>query len=80
MGFVVSGNTVVGTVHPYDRHATVRTDQPSFDDRMVKVGNEVLASIEQDSDGDSDIEYRIGLLKTVSDNNPDMVCDFRFPL
>lgn len=82
MGFTVTGNNVVSSA--YERHATVRPDQPNFENRMIEIGGEVLTKINEsyvlDLEYDTDVEYRIGLLKTVTEKNPNLVCNFRFPL
>jgi hypothetical protein len=75
-GFILNKNTVVrrtaGGMHP-----SANSTYEPFDNRMVEIGKNIDVP---EVYFDDDIPYRIGLLTTVTQSNPDFICNFSFPM
>jgi hypothetical protein len=76
-GFVLNKNTVVGRTAG-GMHPSANSTYEPFDTRMVEIGRNQVDS--EFPYCDDDVPYRIGLLSTVIESNPDFICNFSFPM
>lgn len=76
-GFVLNKNIVVGHTAG-GMHSTANSTYEPFDNRMLEIGRNQVDSVFDYCD--DDIPYRIGLLTTVIESNPDFICNFSFPM
>lgn len=76
-GFILNKNTVVGRTDG-GMHTTANSTYPPFDNRMIEIGKSIID--EAYSCFDDDVPFRVGLLTTVAESNPEFICKFRFPI
>ena len=76
-GFILKSGMVVGS-SDFSMHAILDSMYEPFNDRMVALGTSLLS--DADMGYDSDVAYRIGVLTTVAESNPEFICKFRFPI